>query len=181
MLFRSKRGRSLLDEAIARAGIPKIDSKSLSDAIDQRMQVYDEQASGRPIRAYVNVGGGSASVGTHVGKKQIRPGLNVKKPRGKKLADSVMLRFLERDVPVIHITGIVRLARTFGLPVEPTTQPPVGQGSVYVKAEYNRWLTAAGLLLILAVMLTFIRWDVGLRILSRSREIKQEQQPQQMI
>jgi hypothetical protein len=145
------------------------------------MEVYDEHAGGRPIRAYINVGGGSASVGTHVGKKQLRPGLNLKGPRGSKLVDSVMSRFLARDVPVIHITSIVQLARRHGLPIEPTSIAPVGSGQVYVKPEYNRWLTAVGLVLILAAMLTFIRWDVGLRILSRSHKGSKERQPQQMI
>lgn len=177
----SKGGRSLLDAAIARAGIPAIDSRSLTHAIDQRMQIYDEHAAGSPIAAYINVGGGSASVGTHVGKKQLRPGLNKKRPRGAKLVDSVMSRFLTRDIPVIHITSIVRLAREYGLPVEPTTIPPVGSGAVYVKPEYNRVLTAVGLGLVLAVMLIFIRWDVGLRILSRSRKGPEQRQPQQMI
>jgi poly-gamma-glutamate system protein len=176
----SKRGRELLDAAIARAGVAAIDSRSLTHAIDQRMQIYDEEARGKPIRAYINVGGGSASVGTHVGKKQLRPGLNENAPRGSKLVDSVMSRFLMREVPVIHITSIIKLAREHGLPVEPVRIPPVGSGKVFVKPEYNRWLTAAGLGLILAVMLRFIRWDVGLRILSRSRS-PGERQPQQMI
>jgi poly-gamma-glutamate system protein len=176
----SKRGRELLDAAIARAGVAAIDSRSLTHAIDQRMQIYDEEARGKPIRAYINVGGGSASVGTHVGKKQLRPGLNENAPRGSKLVDSVMSRFLMREVPVIHITSIIKLAREHGLPVEPVRIPPVGSGKVFVKPEYNRWLTAAGLGLILAVMLMFIRWDVGLRILSRSRS-PGERQPQQMI
>lgn len=177
----SKRGRDLLDAAIARAGIPAIEPRSLTHAIDQRMQLYDELAAGSPIRAYINVGGGSASVGTHVGKKQLEPGLNLKAPRGAKLVDSVMSRFLTRDVPVIHVTSIVRLARRHGLPVEPTSIPPVGSGEVYVKPEYNRWLTAVALALVIAVMLIFIRWDVGLRILSRTRKGSNERQPQQMI
>jgi poly-gamma-glutamate system protein len=177
----SKRGRTLLDEAIARAGVTHISAVSLADAIDKRMEVYDEAAAGRPIRAYINVGGGSASVGTHVGKKQVKPGLNLRPPRGQKLVDSVMRRFLEREVPVIHITGINRLARIYGLPVEPTHTPPIGQGGVYSAAEYNRWLTGAALLMVLAVMLIFIRWDVGLRILSRSRDNRKPHQPEQMI
>jgi poly-gamma-glutamate system protein len=177
----TKRGRTLLDEAIARAGVTHISAVSLADAIDKRMEVYDEAAAGRPIRAYINVGGGSASVGTHVGKKQVKPGLNLRPPRGQKLVDSVMRRFLEREVPVIHITGINRLARIYGLPVEPTHTPPIGQGGVYSAAEYNRWLTGAALLMVLAVMLIFIRWDVGLRILSRSRDNRKPHQPEQMI
>lgn len=179
----SRRGLDLVDEAIARAGVRSIDSNSIEHAIDQRMEIYDEHAGKSPIRAYINIGGGSASVGTHVGRKQLEPGLNRARPRGVKLVDSVMLRFLDRDVPVIHITGIVPLARAYGLTVEPTSMPRVGEGSVYTKAEYNRWLTGTGILAILATMFAFIRWDVGLRLLGQSRagKARAQAQPEQMI
>lgn len=179
----SQRGRALLDDAIARAGVRSIDSESVADAIDERMEIFDEYAGKRPIRAYINIGGGSASVGTHVGRKQLEPGLNRTRPRGVKLVDSVMLRFLDRDVPVIHVTGIVLMAKTYGLTVEPTSMPRIGEGSVYTKAEYNRWLTAAGILAILGTMFAFIRWDVGLRVLGQARSGKgrAQAQPEQMI
>ncbi len=177
----SKRGRALLDEAISRAGIRSIESQSVKDAIDQRMDIYDEHAGKAPIRAYINIGGGSASVGTHVGKKQLEPGLNLTRPRGTKLVDSVMLRFLERDVPVIHITGIVTMARAYDLAVEPLHMPRVGEGSVYTKAEYNRWLSAIGIGAIFAAMFAFIRRDVGLRLLRQSNKPRNRAQPEQMI
>lgn len=179
----SKRGRALLDEAISRAGVRNIDSRSVKNAIDQRMDIYDEAAGDRPIRAYINIGGGSASVGTHVGKKQLAPGLNLARPRNVDLVDSVMLRFLDRDIPVIHITSVVSIARTYHLAVEPKTMPRVGEGSVYTKAEYNRWLTGAGIVTILTAMFAFIRWDVGLRLLRHSRagKTRAQAQPEQMI
>ncbi len=177
----SKRGRALLDEAISRAGVQNIDSRSLKNAIDQRMDIYDEYAGKRPIKAYINIGGGTASVGTHVGKKQLAPGLNLSRPRGGRLVDSVMLRFLDRDIPVIHITSIVTLARRYGLAVEPRKMPRIGESSVFIKAEYNRWLTAAGILAILASMFAFIRWDVGLRLLRHSAKTRTQAQPEQMI
>lgn len=179
----SKRGRALLDETIARAGVRSIDSESIENAIDQRMEIYEEQAGKQPIRAYLNIGGGSASVGTHVGRKQLEPGLNRTRPRGVKLVDSVMLRFLDRDVPVIHITSIVPLAKTYGLAVEPKSMPRIGEGSVYTKAEYNRWLSGTGILAILATMFVFIRWDVGLRLLGQARtgKARAQAQPEQMI
>ena len=177
----SKRGRTLLDEAIIRAGVHNIDSRSVRDAIDQRMDVYDEYAGKAGIRAYINIGGGTASVGTHVGKKQLKPGLNLARPRGGKLVDSVMLRFLDREVPVIHITGVVAIAKTYGLAVEPTQMPRVGVGSVYIKPEYNRWLAGAGILAVLAAMFAFIRRDVGIRLLTSGMKTRTRGQPEQMI
>jgi hypothetical protein len=61
--------------------------------------------------------------------------------------------------------------------------PPVGEGEVYTKAEYNRWLTGSGILAILATMFAFIRWDVGLRVLGQGRagKARAQAQPEQMI
>lgn len=177
----SKHGRKLIDDAIARNHLERLDATSLPDAINKRMAVYDAQAGDRPIRAYINVGGGTASVGTQIGKKQFKPGLNRAPPRAVGLMDSVMLRFSKRGVPVIHVTSIEKLAERYGLPVEPEGIPPVGQGTVYVKPEYNRWFALAGVVGILAAMLAFIRLDVGLRILRGSRRKRLARQPEQMI
>ena len=176
----SKEGRALLEAGIARNGLFLIDPKSLTDSIEQRMQVYEERSGGRPIKAYVNVGGSTASVGTHVGKKQFVPGLNLDLPRGSGLVDSVMLRFASRDVPVLHVTQVKELAKKYGLSSEPDAIPRIGESSVYVRAEYNRWLAAGGIATIFGAMLAFIRLDLGIRILRRRRR-DSTAQPQQMV
>jgi poly-gamma-glutamate system protein len=178
----SKEGRALLDAAIERNGLAKIEPKTVVESIEQRMRVYDEKAGGRAVKAYVNVGGGAASVGTLVGKKQFRPGLNLEPPRGAGLMDSVMLRFAERGVPVLHLTNLSQLAKTHGLGANGDGGiPPIGEGKIYVKAEYNRWLALGGIVCVLAAMLAFIRLDVGMRILRISPRRKESPQPQQMV
>jgi poly-gamma-glutamate system protein len=178
----SKHGRSLLSAAIDRNALIKIEPKTIVEAIERRMQIYQENAGERPIKAYLNVGGGTASVGTQIGKKQFKPGLNLEPPRGAGLMDSVMLRFSERGAPVIHMTGISQLAKQHGLRANSDgIIPPVGEGEIYVKAEYNRWLALGGIIAVLAAMLAFIRLDVGLRILRVAPRRKQAPQPQQMV
>ena len=176
----SDTGRALLEEAISRNGVQALESNSLAESIDKRMEVYDRVAGDRPIRAYINVGGGSASVGTHVGKKQFKPGLNLRAPRGEDLEDSVMLRFAKREIPVIHMSRIKLLAEKFGLPVEQNVEIPVGQGEVYERAEPNRWLAGAGVIAILLAMFAFIRMDFGVRVL-RATPRKAGGHPEQMV
>ena len=176
-----EQGQALLDAAIERHGLRKVDAESLADAIDLRMQVYGELAQGKPIRAYLNIGGGSASVGTYIGKKQLKPGVNFTPVRGANAVDSVMQRFLQRGVAVIHVTQIVSLARRYGLPVDPKVTPKPGEGSVYVKTTYNRWLALAGVVIILLAMVAFTRLDLGLRLLGASRRAEERPEPQQMI
>lgn len=146
----AKEGRVLLDEAIERVGVEKILPKSLNEAIDTRMTLYYERALDQRIAAYVNIGGGSASVGTAVGKKLFRPGINTVAPKGA--TDSVLRRFVEDGVPVIHISGIRHLARRFDLPLDMSAPPRVGDGGVYEKREYNPWLAALGVCAILGTM-----------------------------
>jgi poly-gamma-glutamate system protein len=178
----SKEGRSLLSAAIERNALSKIEPKTVVESIERRMEIYREKAGDRPIKAYLNVGGGTASVGTQIGKKQFKPGLNLEPPRGAGLMDSVMLRFSERGIPVIHFTSIGQLARRHGLrPNSDGSIPPVGEGEIYAKAEYNRWLALGGIIAVLAAMLAFIRLDVGLRILRVAPRRKQAAQPQQMV
>jgi poly-gamma-glutamate system protein len=174
-------GRAILAAAMKRNGVKQLEPTSLSDAIVKRVALYDELAGDAPIAAYVNIGGGSASVGTHVGKKQFKPGLNEEVPRAPNLADSVMLRFAKRDVPVIHISRMKLLAERYGLPYEPLSEVPIGQGSVFVATEYNRWLALGGLVMVLGLLFTFVRWDVGTRLLRGLRARDEAKAPEQMV
>lgn len=178
----TKEGNRIIRTAIERNGTRMIEPKSLVDSIDRRMVLYEEGAAGRTIKAYINVGGGSASVGTHVGKKQFKAGLNTSPPRGTGLADSVMLRFSRKGIPVIHISRIKLLTERYELPYEPSAPVRIGQGGVYVKQEYNPWLAGGGVVGILFAMLAFIRLDVGVRMLGRMRHTKDGgKQPEQMV
>ncbi len=177
----SDAGKAVLDAAIERYALRKVDAETLGEAIALRMGVYDDLAAGKPVRAYLNIGGGSASVGTYIGKKQLKPGVNLTPPRGGPGVDSVMQRFLQRGVPVIHVTQVARLARRYGLPVDPRVLPKPGEGSVYARVTYNRWLALGGVLTIVLAMLAFTRLDIGLRLLGSPRRTDPSPGPEQMI
>ncbi|MBW2527034.1 MAG: poly-gamma-glutamate system protein [Deltaproteobacteria bacterium] len=164
----SRRGRELIDQALERSGLPAVRPKSYADSLDQRMAAYDEHGAEGEIRAYVNVGGGTTSVGTRVGKQLFKPGLNTSMPRGP-LIDSVMARFASRGVPVIHLTKIDDLAARHGLPLQPPATPAVGEGTIFVRASYSRWLVAAVLLLLVVTLVAVLRHDLGHRLLTASR------------
>ncbi|MCA9618708.1 MAG: poly-gamma-glutamate system protein [Myxococcales bacterium] len=177
----TEEGRSLIDAALERNGIRHLRPESLAASIDRRAKTYEELAGDRPIKAYVNVGGGSASVGTHVGKKQFRAGLNTSPPSAGIVPDSVMLRFAERDIPVIHISRVKILAERYGLPYGSTEPAPIGRGRVFVATQYNKALTFGSLLVVLAVMVAFLRFDVGSRVLSSKRAPPESQPPERMV
>ena len=174
----SNEGLAMLDEAIQRNGVEHLNPASLAESIDKRMQVFDKHS--KRYKAYINVGGGSASVGTHVGKKKFKPGLNRSVPRGE-VPDSVMLRFAQRDLPVLHLSGIKDLSSRYDLQEKPTSPVPLGESNVFRRSEYNPWLAGGSLGVIVLAMLAFIRLDLGARLLSAKRADESKRQPEPMI
>ncbi|MGH7128689.1 MAG: poly-gamma-glutamate system protein [Planctomycetaceae bacterium] len=148
----TEEARGLLAASIRRNGLPLIVHESFTEAVDQRMAIYREHAGSRPIKAYVNVGGGTVSVGRSVGKKLYQPGLNLTATDEAMGLDSVMTRFMREGTPVIHLVEISHLARTYGLPYAPTELPAVGEGDVYRDTGPNRWLAGVGLLLVATML-----------------------------
>lgn len=170
----AKSSRKLLDQAVARNGLPLLEPKSLLGSINVRMKVFDDYAGDRPYAAYINIGGGTSSVGTAAGKKLFTPGVNRKAPPGLSAIDSVMGRFIKRGVPLIHLTRIKRIAAEHGLPYGPRTLRPVGEGTVYTTENYNRWLAGGVIVLLLGMLYLIFRTSWGARTLGRftRREIK---------
>lgn len=175
-----REGRQLLDAAIERSGLAAIKPKDYAQSVADRMSTYAEHSGDRPVKAYINVGGGTTSVGTRVGKQVFRPGLNRTPPPGLSDVDSVMSRYIHQGVPVIHLVKIPELAGRFGLPVRPTEMPRIGQGEIFRRRAYNRWLAALGVVFIFAVLYGFIRRDLGLRML-KGLGRKSNQAPEPMV
>ena len=169
----SPEGRALLDSAITRNGIPKIHVLPLAKSIELRMQRYREAAAGRPIRAYVNIGGGVASLGTTEAGYLLRPGLNRPEERVflKGLpVQGVVYRFLAQGVPVVHLLEIVRLARRYGLAVAPAVTPEPGIGPLFWEPRYSVGVVVL-LLLVNALLLWLLpHYDLVGRILRRPEE-----------
>jgi poly-gamma-glutamate system protein len=187
----SKKGRRMLERAIERNQIPSLaelhedelpkaptneeveepaPAASIAlvdeDRVRERMRVYYEVAGDRQIKAYVNVGGGTVSVGTRVGKKKFSPGVNTRPPKGMDdIPPSVLGAFLESGVPGIHITQVIDLGERYGLEIAPRTTPDVGTGGIFQKRQPNRWLAGIVLALVLMALFVIARAPWGTRML----------------
>ena len=178
----SNEGRAAITAAIERSGVSLLSPKDYADSVEQRMRVYLDGAAGTPIKAYVNVGGGTTSVGTRVGKHIFKPGLNIRPPVGGPAIDSVMSRFADEGVPVIHLININPIARHYGLEVAPKQLPAVGVGKVFSRAEYNPWIAGAFLVAIFLALYAFVRSDLGFRLMQLGgRKKKGMSHPEPMI
>ncbi|MEX2168788.1 MAG: poly-gamma-glutamate system protein [Pirellulales bacterium] len=143
----------------------KGDAPSFEDNINMRLKLYEDEAEGRPIKAYINIGGGTVSVGRSIGKKLFYPGLNLRPPGRIPQLDGVMPRLINEGVPIIHLVQVAQLAERYGLPIAPTTAPEPSVGGVFTADDYNRPLVVTVLVLIILTMYGFIRSDIGFRIL----------------
>lgn len=189
----SEEGFAMVQEAIERNDLPRLDeliakaiedgtlerttdsdmlptgtekeTQQFEDNIAMRLKLYRDEADGRPIKAYINIGGGTVSVGHSLGKKLFRPGLNLRPPGRIQQLDGVMPRLINEGVPIIHLVQITQLAERYGLPVPPTAAEDVGVGGVYQAEDYNRPLVVGVLAVIIISMYGFIRSDIGFRIL----------------
>lgn len=156
----SPQGRSLLDEAIVRNGIPFIEAKTLESSIDERMRIYRDEADGRKYAAYVNIGGGVASLGGQYNGALIRSGYSRRLPPGNYSVNAVINRMSDEGIPVINLTNVNSLSEKLG-PIEITGDAPVpGVGPLYYKERVDTTMTAVLTVLLAATVFVVIRLDL---------------------
>jgi poly-gamma-glutamate system protein len=180
-LARSKKGRRLLQEAVERNKVEILEAGSFDESIFKRMDIYQKLAEGKRIAAYVNVGGGTASVGTVVGKELFKPGLNRRPSPAALSVDSVMSKFARDGAPIIHMVRVNDLAEKYGLPKNPRVMPAVGEGHIFTRLEYNLYLVAGFLVMLLFISYIFLRLDIGYRIFAPARITKTPGHPEPMV
>jgi poly-gamma-glutamate system protein len=139
----SPSGRELLQAAIERNEIPLLDSDNIQDAIDKRQGFFLTSAGGKPFSAYVNVGGGVASIGSSHNRLLLPSGLSFNLGEHNWPRKGNLIQFAEMGVPIIHLLRITDLARENGLPVAPDYLPVPGEGEIFVRTMYRLPLAMA--------------------------------------
>ncbi len=147
----SPEGRERLRVAIERNGVPLLASVNIEDAITRRMTFYVEALRGRRAKAFINVGGGVASLGTSRNKVLLPEGLSFDLGTHNYPRKGTMVLMAERGIPVIHLLNMEDLAREVGLPVSPDYHPQPGEGEIFVRDSYRLALAAPLLVLYCAI------------------------------
>lgn len=156
----------LLQASLTRNGVEPILINNLKQSISLRMEIYRATAAGRPIKAYVNVGGGAASIHGDAGREAFGGGLTTRAPNAA-TPDCVATRYIQQGVPVINLGNAVDLAKSFGLPVAPQETPVVGDGEVYTTSRPSRLLAALLLASVLGLVRVYVWTDWWARIRDR--------------
>jgi poly-gamma-glutamate system protein len=174
----TERGREYVIKALKRNDVPMLPVPSIKADIDERMAIYFR---GPPPKAYINVGGGVVSAGIRPSKLSLESGLLKESSIAPTNVDSVIRRFLQADIPVIHLENVRQLAEQHGLPIAPATTPKIGTGTLYFQREYNLWLAGAALAAIIAGLYLFSRSDWGFRILQTTSHREDSGPPEPMV
>ena len=121
-------GRALLGSRIGGLGAPLLEEPDLVRNVEARMRLYFAAASERPVKAFVNIGGSWANIGTNAEVLKLRPGLTrdvfVPPPAER----GVLQAMAARRIPVIHLLNIKGLCERYGLPWDPRPLPEPGDG-----------------------------------------------------
>jgi poly-gamma-glutamate system protein len=150
----STEGRDMIIRAIKRNGVELINEVHLERSIDRRLKIYDTQANGNQFKAYINIGGGIASLGTTVNGEIIPNGLSMALPVKNYPIRGVLIEMAKLGVPVIHLFDIRKLWIEYGLPLNPIPLPELGDGGIFVREKYNKliaWIAVA----VLSVLIFF--------------------------
>ncbi|MCW8813519.1 MAG: poly-gamma-glutamate system protein, partial [Chlorobium sp.] len=126
----SPEGRQLIVDAIERNKVDFINEEYLEKSIQRRMEIYDQHRKKSKIKAFINVGGGIASMGSTENSQFVPSGLTMSLPMMNYPMRGVLIKMAEENIPVIHLLNINQLAKKYGLPISPTPLPMPGEGEV---------------------------------------------------
>jgi poly-gamma-glutamate system protein len=153
----SPRGRDLLRDAIAKNDVPLIQEPTLDEAIERRIEIYDREAGPIGVKAYVNLGGSSVSIGTRIGGELIPPGVNRRLKTYNWTQRGVLHHYASQGVPTIHMQQIEAIAEQHGLPIAPEVIPAVGEGEIFYREMYDLRIVVPAFLTFLVLCFGVLR------------------------
>jgi poly-gamma-glutamate system protein len=125
-------GRDLLGSRLRAAGeVPLIEEPDLERNVARRMELYRAGAGSRPIKAFINIGGSWANIGTNAEMLKLRPGMATDVFVPAPAERGVLQAMAAAGVPVIHLLNVRGLCERYGLPWDPRPLPGPGEGRLY--------------------------------------------------
>jgi poly-gamma-glutamate system protein len=170
----SPEGRDLLREAIKRNSVPFMEGETLESIIDTRMKLYDSIIGTGRYAAYVNIGGGLASLGGALNSKLIPAGTSRHLKEINYPVRAVINRMAERDVPIVNLSDVAKIATHFDFSTDVGSEPPnLGLGSLYFSGQYDILGTSVLTVLLGLIIFAVIRLDIKHYLGPRPRKMIQ--------
>ena len=142
------------------SGVYFINTDSVEENIQQRMQLYRAASNEKPIKAFVNIGGATPNYGNTNASITYPNGLVID---GPKIPDhperGLIFEYQNLEIPIIHLLNIRDLAIKNGLPIDPMPLPEIGGGGVYWLIAYNKYI----IILVIAIEFLYLFWALKIR------------------
>ncbi len=154
----SPEGRAFLLKETEASGIPFIREPDLRRNVEARMQLFEKNAGGKKIIAFINIGGSWANMGLDSSVLELKPGLARIRQLPQRKKRGVIFEMAERSVPVVHLLYIKGLVERYGLSWDPVPLPEPGKGRVYQLAREKQpgfLFFTAGYFLLAGLLLVF--------------------------
>lgn len=123
-------GRASLEARIRAERTPYLVEPDLPRNVAARLDAYRRAAGARPIKAFVNIGGSWANMGTDASVLEIAPGLAPRVPLPPPERRGVIQAMAAAGVPVVHLLNVKGLCERYGLPWDPRPLPAPGRGGL---------------------------------------------------
>ena len=147
----SDKGIEIIESVIAESDVEFVNEASLQDNIKKKIEIFKKNNKNFDYSAYVNIGGGSASVGYGDGKDSLKAGIiypiekNIIKYDG--FNNSIAKYFLDKGVPFVNIKNINLLAKSVGL-YPPDKSIEKNQGLLFYSIiDYNLFVIIVSIIL----------------------------------
>ncbi|MBI4721505.1 MAG: poly-gamma-glutamate system protein [Candidatus Stahlbacteria bacterium] len=163
--------RELLKSVIRRNKVDLIEENTLEESINKRMKIYDTRSKGKRIKAYINIGGGIASLGSTQNGKIIPPGVSKRLGMKNFPAEGVIIKMSKRGLPIIQLLNVDIIARRYKLPIAPIPLPEIGEGTIFFKIKYNVAGTILAFIILCILTFLLLRVDIWYYFM-RKREKK---------
>ncbi len=156
----SVKGRELARQAIERNKLEFINGKDLTGNIEKRMKLIEKYSDGDAIKAFVNVGGGIASLGSTNNGTVIPSGLNME-IKLKKIPDKkgIVFQMAQKKVPIIHLLHLKKLMKAYNIPMNPVPLPKPGESDLFKTQKYNLLLVGIFTTILLGIIILIILKD----------------------
>jgi len=142
------------------SGTLVIDADSIEENILQRMQLYKKSAKEQPIKAFVNIGGATPNYGNTPASITYPNGLVINGPKIPNHPErGLIFEYQNLGIPIIHLLNIRDLAVKNRLPIDPTPLPEIGEGGVYRRIAYNKYI----IILVIAIEFSYLFWALKIR------------------
>ena len=145
--------RALLAEKMRKSGRVLLEQPDLAANVRTRMKIYEDGAGAARIKAFINIGGSWANLGTDSMVLRLKPGLNDRVGMPVPQRRGVIHEMALRKIPVIHLLYMKGLAEQYGLPWDPVPLPRPGDGRLYDRTRRPTalWLGLVGFYALLVI------------------------------